>query len=163
MLASLKLVPKLLIFITSRHVLSLLITPYFLDWKENHFMLTNLKLVPRLQIFYHILSCLVTPRHILSPGLLRKPFYIGNFKISSQALDFLSHLITSCQLLSHLIPPYHLVWKENHFMLATLKLFPRLLIFIPSYHVLLFLITPYLLGWKENHFMLVTLKLGPRI
>ena len=30
----------------------------------------------------------VTPYHTLFSRLERKPFYIGNFKISSQALDF---------------------------------------------------------------------------
>ena len=111
-----------------------------LGWKENHFMLATLKLVPRLQIFYHILSRLVTPYHTLSPRLERKLFYISNFKISSQASDFLSHLVTSCHSLSHLITPYPLGWKENHFMLATLKLVPRLQMF---YHILSRLATPY--------------------
>ena len=49
-------------------------------------MLGTLKLVPRLQIFYHILSRLVIPYHTLFPRLKRKPFYIGNFKIRSQDL-----------------------------------------------------------------------------
>ena len=53
-----------------------------------------------------------------------------NFQISSQAPEFLSHLIT----------PYPLGWTENHFHLATLKLVPRLLIF---YHILSRLVTPY--------------------
>ena len=84
-----------------------LITPYPLGWKENHFMLATLRLVPRLHIFYHILLCLVTPYHTLCTRLERKPFYVGNFKISSQAPDVLSHLITSCHSLSHLITPCH--------------------------------------------------------
>ena len=41
-------------FITSYHALSLLITPYPQGWKQNYFHLSTLKLVPRLQIFYHI-------------------------------------------------------------------------------------------------------------
>ena len=66
--------------------------------------------------------------------------FVCNFQISSQASDFLSHLITPCHPLSHLVTPYPLGWKENHFHLATLKLVPRLLIF---YHILSRLITPY--------------------
>ena len=65
------------------------VIPYPLVWKENYFTLGTLKLVPMLQIFYHILSCLVTPYHPLShliPQLERKTFYVGNFKISSQDL-----------------------------------------------------------------------------
>ena len=91
-------------------------------------MLATLKLVPRFQMFYHILSRLVTPYHTLSPRLERKPFYDGNFKINFQTSD-LSYLITSCHSLSHLITPYTLGWKGSRFMLATLKLVPRLLIF----------------------------------
>ena len=49
-------------------------------------MLANLKSVSRLQVFYHILSRLVTPYHTLSPRLKRKPFYVGYFKIRSQDL-----------------------------------------------------------------------------
>ena len=112
--------------ITSCHSLSHLILPYPLGWKEKHFMLATLRLVPRIHIFYHILSCLFTPYHTLSPILERKPFYFGNFDISSQAPDVLSHLITSCHSLSHLIIPYPLGWKENHFLLATLKLVPKI-------------------------------------
>ena len=66
--------------------------------------------------------------------------FVCNFQISSQAPDFLSHLITPCHSLSHLITPYPLGWKENHFHLATLKLVPSLLIF---YHILSRLVTPY--------------------
>ena len=66
--------------------------------------------------------------------------FVCNFKISSQALDFLSRLITPCHTLSHLITPCPLGWKENHFQLATFKLVPRLLIF---YHILSRLVTPY--------------------
>ena len=131
------------------HSLSHLITPYPLGWTENHFHLATLKLVPRQLIFYHILSCLVTPYHTISPGLDRKPFSFGNFQISSRAPEFLSHLITPCHSLSHLITPYPLGWTENHFHLATLKLVPRLLIF---YHILSCLVTPYhtLSPWLER-------------
>ena len=66
--------------------------------------------------------------------------FVCNLKISSQAPDFLSHLIPPCHSLSHLITPYPLGWTENHFHLATLKLVPRLLIF---YHLLSRLATPY--------------------
>ena len=66
--------------------------------------------------------------------------FVRNFQISSQAPDFLSHLIMPCHSLSHLIRPYPLGWKENHFQLATFKLVPRLLIF---YHILSHLVTPY--------------------
>ena len=72
------------------------------------------------------MSLLIAPYHTLSPILERKPFSSGNFKISSQASDFLSNLITLCHSLSHLITPYPLGWKENHFHLATLKLVPRI-------------------------------------
>ena len=51
--------------ITSSYTLSLLITLYPLGWKQNHFHLATLKLVPRPQFFYHILSRLVTPYHTL--------------------------------------------------------------------------------------------------
>ena len=82
--------------ITPCHSLSHLLTPYPLGWTENHFHLATFKLVPRLLIFYHILSRLVTPYHTLYPRLVRKLFSFGNFQISSQAPDFLSHLITPC-------------------------------------------------------------------
>ena len=68
------------IYITFSQVLSLLITPYSLGWKENHFMLATLKLVPRLQIFYHNLSCLVTP-YTLSPGLERNHFHLATLNL----------------------------------------------------------------------------------
>ena len=103
-------------------------------------LIATLKLVPRLQIFHHILSRLVTPYHTLSPTLERKPFSFGNSEISSQAPDLLSHLITPCHSLSHLITSCPLSWKQNHLMLTTLKLFPRLQIF---YHILSLLVTPY--------------------
>ena len=108
--------------ITFYQVMSLLITPYSLDWKENHFMLATLKLVRRLQFFYHVLSGLVTPYHTLSPWLERKPFYVGNFKISSQPPDFL-YLITPCHSL--LITPYHTLspWlKRKPFYVGNFKI-----------------------------------------
>ena len=89
-------------------------------------MLETLKLVPRLQTFYYILSGLVSPYYTLSPRLERKPFHVGNFKISPHAPDVLSPLITSCHSLLHLNTPYPLGWNEKHFMLATLKLVPRI-------------------------------------
>ena len=99
MLATLQIVPRLQIFITSYHTLALFIKTDPLDWKKNYvgiftissqadflshlitpyhslssrlkkkkdFILATLKLVPKLQIFYHILSCLVTPYHNLVP------------------------------------------------------------------------------------------------
>ena len=45
-----------------------------------------------------------------------------------------------CHSLSHLITPYPLGWTENHFHLATFKLFPKLLNF---YHILSSLDTLY--------------------
>ena len=110
-------------------------------------MLATFKFVPRLQIFftyYHGLLLLITPYHTLSPRLERKQFYIGNFKISSQAVGFLLHLITPCYSLLHLITPYALDLKKNNFTLASFKLVPRPQFFITSDHVLLLLlITPY--------------------
>ena len=53
-------------FITSCGSLAQLLPFYPLGWKENHFHLTTLKLVPSLQIFYQISSRLVTPYHTLS-------------------------------------------------------------------------------------------------
>ena len=103
-------------------------------------MLATLKLVPRPQFFNHILSRLVIPYHTLSPRLEAKPFSFGNFLISSQAPIFLSHLITPCHNLSHLITAYPLGWKENHLMLAAFKLVPRPQF---SYHILSRLVTPY--------------------
>ena len=47
------------------HALSLLITPYALGWKENHFLLATSKLAPSgCRVFttsYHALSLLITP------------------------------------------------------------------------------------------------------
>ena len=106
-------------------------------------MLTTFKLVPRPQSFCHILSCLLTPYHTLShfiPLVGKKSFSIGNLKISSQVPNFLSHFITPCYSLSHLIILYPLGLRKKHFHLATLKLVPRPLI---SYHILSRLLTPY--------------------
>ena len=60
---------------------------------------------------YHALSLLITTYHTLSPRLEANPFSFGYFKISSLALNFLSHLITSSHSLSHLITLYPLGWK----------------------------------------------------
>ena len=127
--------------ITPYHALSLVITPYRLGWKQNHFHLATLKLVSRPQSFYHILCLvtLITPYHTLSPNLETKPFSFGNFKISSQDPYFLIHLITPCHSLSHFITPYPLGWKQNHFHLTTLKLVSRPQIF---YCILSRLVTP---------------------
>ena len=57
--------------ITPCHSLSRLITPYPLGSTENHFHLAIFKLVPSLQIFYHILSRLFTPYHTLSRLILQ--------------------------------------------------------------------------------------------
>ena len=53
-------------FITPCHSFSQLITPYLLGWKEKQVYLATLKLVSWLQVFYHILSCLLTPYCTLS-------------------------------------------------------------------------------------------------
>ena len=111
------------------------VSPYALGWKENHFHLATLKLVPRLQFFitsYHPLSLLITTYHILSPMLERKPFLFGNFKITSQAVVSLLHLITPCHFLGQLITPYPLGWKGKHFHLAALKFVRKLQIL---YHI----------------------------
>ena len=125
------------------HPLLHLTTPYPLGWKQKHLILATFKLVSRLQIFitsYQVLPLLITPYHPLSPKLERKPVSFGNFKISYQALGSLSPLITPCYSLSHLITPHPLGWRENHSMLATLKIVPRIQIF---YHILSHLVTPY--------------------
>ena len=80
-------------FFTSYHTLSLQTTPYPLGWKQNHFHLATLKLVPRPQFFvtsYHTLSILITPYHILSPRLETKPFLFGDFKINSPGYVFVT-------------------------------------------------------------------------
>ena len=147
--------------ITSCHSLSHLIKAYPLGWKKNHFHLATFKLVPSS----------LTSYHILSPRLEEKLFSFGNCKISSQSPNFLSHLITPCYILSHLIPgnfkisfqariflshlvtPYPVGWKQNHFNLATLKLVSRPhFFFITSYHALSHLITLYPLDWKKTIF-----------
>ena len=53
------------------------------------FLFATLKLVPRLQIFYHTLSRLVTPYHALSPKLERKQFDVSNFP--GPRIKLLSH------------------------------------------------------------------------
>ena len=135
------------ICITFYHFLSFLITPYHTlspRLGRKPFYVGNFKISSQAPDFfitsYHVLSLLITSYHTLSPRLERKPFYVGNFKISSHAPDVLSHLITSCHFLSHLITPYHQGWKENHFMLGTLKLVFRLQMF---YHILSRLVTSY--------------------
>ena len=156
--------------ITPCHILPHLITPYPLGCKQNHFYFATLKLLPRLLFSYHILSCPVTPYHSLSPRLEAKLFSFGNCKISSQSPNFLSHLITPCYILSHLIPgnfkisfqariflshlvtPYPVGWKQNHFNLATLKLVSRPHFF---YHILSRFVTPYHTlspRLEKNHF-----------
>ena len=106
-------------------------------------MLATFKLVPMPQFFItsdHALSILITPYHTLSPRLEAKLFSFGNFKISSQSPNFLSHLITPCHILSHLITAYPLGLKQNYFHLATLKLVPSSL---TSYHILSRLVISY--------------------
>ena len=128
---------------TPCHSLSLFLTPYPLSWKQNHFHLTTPKLIPRPQFFItscHAMSLLITPYHTLFPRLEKKAFLFPNFKISSQASIFLSHLTTPCHSLSHLIPPYPLGWKQNQFHLATLKLVSRSKFL---HHILSCLATPY--------------------
>ena len=131
------------------HSLSHLITPYPVGWKQNHFHLVTLKLVPRSLISYHNLPCLVTPYHTLLHLITPYPlgwkqnhfhFTFGNFKFSSQAPNFLSQLITPCHCLSHFITPYPQGWKQSQFHLVTLKLVPSPLI---SYHILSFRVTTY--------------------
>ena len=119
---------------------------------------------------YHALSLLITPYHILSPGLDRKSFSIGNFKISSQAPEFLSHLITPCHSLSLLITPYHTLspgLDRKSFSIGNFKISSQAPEFlshlITPCHSLSHLITPYPLGWTKNHFRLATLKLVPRL
>ena len=112
---------------------------------------------------YHAFLLLITSYHTLSFRLETKPFEVGNFKISSQAPIFLSHLITPCHSLLHLITPYPLGWKLNHFHLAILKLVPRSLF---SDHILSRLLTPcHTLSprLERNHFQWAILKLVPRI
>ena len=145
MLATFKLVPRPQFFY---HILSHLVTTYHtlshpLGWKGNHLMLATSKLVPKpnfLITYYHAMSLLVIPYHTLSPRSETKVFSFSNCKISSQAPTFLSHFITPCHTLSHLITPYPLGQKQKYFHLATVKLVPRPLL---SYHILSRLVTPY--------------------
>ena len=130
MLATLQIVPRLQIFITSYHTLSLFIKTDPLDWKKNYVGIFTISSQA------DFLSHLITPCHSLSSRLKKKKFYLGNFKTSSQVADFLSHLIMPCHSLSQ---PCSLGWKENQLMLATLKLVRRLQIF---YHMLSCLVTP---------------------
>ena len=90
-------------------------------------------MLSRLAISYHTLSQLI-------PQVESKTIFFGNFKISSQSPNFLSHLIMPCHILSHLITPYPLGWKQNRLHLATLKLGPSPL---TSYHMLSRLVTSY--------------------
>ena len=128
------------------HIFSLLNTPYHTlspTLEQNYLVLATLKLVPKPQSFYHILSRFLTPYHTLShliPKVGKKPFSIGNFRISSQAPNFLSQLIMPSHSWSHLITLYPLGWKQNHLMLATFKLVPRLQSFC---HILSRFLTPY--------------------
>ena len=46
--------------------------------------------------------------HLISKLNEAPKIFVRNFKVSSQAPDFLLHLITPCQPLSHLITPYPL-------------------------------------------------------
>ena len=97
--------------------------------------MATLKWVPRSLISDHILLRLVTPYitpyHTLCPRLETKPFSFGNFKISFQGPNFLSHLITCCHPFSHLCTLYPIGWKQNHFHLATLKLVVRIMFLSP--------------------------------
>ena len=141
------------------------------------FQSVNFKIKWRSQSFlfptmYYTLSRLVTPYHTLSHFTVNvekktKQFFIGNFKISSQAADFLSHFITPCHSLSHLIAPYPLDWKENPLMLAgSFKISSQVADFLSHLirpcHSLSLIITPFPLDWKKR-FMLATLKLVPRL
>ena len=109
------LVPVLHFFIKSYQALSLLIKPHHTlshTRETKPFSFDYLRIVPRLQIFFHILSHLVTPYHT-SSHLIPLPqnpkiLSLGNFKISFQIADILSHLITSCHSSSHLITSYRL-------------------------------------------------------
>ena len=106
--------------------------------------------------WYHIFSHLFTPCHTLSPRLETKPFSFGNFKTSSQAPNFLSHLINA---LSLLITPYHTLSPKSE---ATPILFGNfqnssqianfLSHLITPSHFLSHPITPYPLGWKKTIF-----------
>ena len=92
------------------HSLSHIITPYSLGWKENHFHLATLKLVPTLQIFYHILSCLITLSLLITPyplGWKENHFHLATLKLVPRLqilYHHLSHLVTPCHMLSQLIP-----------------------------------------------------------
>ena len=88
------------------HSVSHLIALYSLGWKQNHLMLATLKLVPRSQSFYHILSRFLTPYHNLSPRLERNHFQLATLKLVPRALisyHILSPLVTAYHTLAHLI------------------------------------------------------------
>ena len=75
--------------------------------KVPKFFVLKFKIIAMTKIcitFYQVLPLLITPYHNLLARLERKPFCVGNFKISSKAPDFLSHLIMPRHSLSHLIP-----------------------------------------------------------
>ena len=106
-------------------------------------MLATLKLVPSpltSYLSYHALPLLITTYHILSLRLEAKLFSFGNCKISSQSPNYLSHLITPCHSLSHIITSYPPAWKQNFFHLATVKIVASPL---TSYHILSRLVTSY--------------------
>ena len=92
--------------------------------------------------------------------------FVCNFKISSQAPDFLSRLITPCHSLSHLITPYPLGWKKK-ISIGNIQISFQAPDFlshlITPCHSLSHLIIPYPPGWTENHFHLATFKLVSRL
>ena len=115
----------------------------------------------------HALPLFITPYHTISPRLETKPFSFGNFKTSSRVPNFLSQLTTPCHSLSHLITPYPLGWKQNHFhfTFGNFKFSSQspnfLSQLITPCHCLSHFIAPYPQGWKQSQFHLVTLKLVP--
>lgn len=133
-------------FVTSYQSFSLLFTPHHTQLqrgKENNYHLATWKLVPIRQNFYHILLCLATRCHTLSPyhrgypRLERKSFLFGNL------VPVLHFFFKSYQALPLLIKPHHTLSHTREtkpFSFDNLRIVPRLQIF---FHILSHLVTPH--------------------
>ena len=141
------------------HALSLLITPYALGWKENHFLLATSKLAPSgCRVFttsYHALSLLITPYPL---GWKENHFLLTTLKLVPKLQIFHN-------ILPRLVTHYHTLstsLKRKLFSFGNFKISSQTAVFLTTSHALSLSATPYPLGWKENHF-LATLKLVSRL